>query len=132
MTREEREKALEELGFSADMSHVVWSRIIKDGREQYTTKITLVYKDLRYTTDYFVGSAVNRKEISVLDIVWSLYLDGQAGAQTYQEFYNEFGYDADDHETKRIYKACKNVYKEFWYRVSGDTKRTLEQILEDW
>ena len=132
MTREEREKALEELGFSADMSHTVWNRIIKDGREQYTTKVTLVYKDLRHTTSFFVGSAVNRKEISVLDIVWSLYLDGQAGELTYRGFCNEFGYDADDRETKRIYKACRKVHELFWSKVSDDTKRAVEQIIEDW
>ena len=57
------------------------------------------------TVDFFGGSAVY--DIKAEDVLSSLCLDASAGAQDFDEFCSEFGYDTDSRKAHDTWKACK-------------------------
>jgi len=52
------------------------------------------------------------KPLNIDDILYSLFLDSQAGAESFDDFCDNFGYNNDSIKANDIYKACqKNAKK---------------------
>ena len=52
------------------------------------------------------------KPLNIDDVLYSLILDSQAGAESFDDFCDNFGYDNDSIKANEIYKACqKNAKK---------------------
>lgn len=49
----------------------------------------------------------NPKPLNIDDILYSLILDSQAGAETFDDFCDNFGYDNDSIKASEIYKSCQ-------------------------
>lgn len=47
------------------------------------------------------------KLLNIDDILYSLILDSQAGAESFDDFCDNFGYDNDSMKANEIYKACQ-------------------------
>lgn len=58
--------------------------------------------------DYFDG-VVKLDDLALASAFYSLLTDAEAGRMTYEEFLENFGYDPEDKNTKKIYKAVQKA-----------------------
>lgn len=77
--------------------------------EQTATKWQAVINGQKFT--YWTGSAITT-EPTYDDIMASLLLDQTCANQSYSDLCNEFGYNAEEKSSQRIYQSClKNTEK---------------------
>lgn len=86
-------------------------------------RVTLRYKRRSLTTDFFMGPA-NSSEPDVLSVLECLLSDAQAGAQSFEEFCRELGYDSDSRQAEKTHRACKRMHDKM-QRFLGDEYETF-------
>ena len=71
-------------------------------------RCTLRYQGRRYAFDFWQGAGISGDPTAetCLDCLLS---DAQAGAQTFDEFCSEFGYDPDSRKAEATWKACRRT-----------------------
>jgi hypothetical protein len=93
------------------------------GAHQY--RVTVRYGRRRIAFDWFAGQAItDTPEDRPEDVLDSLLSDAQAGEQEFDEFCQEFGYDADSRKAERTWKACQ--------RSGAKLRRLLGDEFETW
>lgn len=70
--------------------------------------------------------------ISAADVLHSLFLDSQAGSQSFEEWCSDFGYDTDSRKALDTYLKCGEIAKELRRIFSSQVRQELETLLEGW
>ncbi len=70
--------------------------------------VALRLRGRRLTTKFYQGTA-HTKPPTAADVLACLISDASAGAQSFEGFCGEFGYDEDSRKALSVYKACKSM-----------------------
>ncbi len=62
----------------------------------------------------------------------SIYSDSQAFSQTFQEFCDNFGYDIDSLQAKKIFKKCWKIGSAFSRLVPIENRNKLDILFQDY
>ncbi len=71
-------------------------------------KIQLRYGGKSLTTYFSQGSA-HTDAPTVQDVLYSLILDSDSGADTFEDFCANCGYEVDSRKAEKTWKACKSI-----------------------
>lgn len=65
-------------------------------------------------------------------VLHSLFLDASAGAETFEDFCSNFGYDTDSRKALDTYLACQENGVKLRKIFNGDLRHQLEKLLQDY
>lgn len=67
------------------------------------------FNSRHYVNDEYNTRTVYRKVPTVIDILYSLKVDADAGSMSFIDFCDNFGYDSDSIKATDIYRACMDT-----------------------
>lgn len=73
---------------------------------------------------------VQRVQPSLDNVLYSLYMDAQAGAMSFSEFCSDFGYDNDSISALNTYRACEKIAENFLPMIR-DCRKEFEKFAEN-
>ena len=74
----------------------------------YHYKVTLRFRRRTLTTYFSCGPAIDH-EPTAADVLSCLCSDANAGAQDFDGFCSDFGYDTDSRKAEKAWRACQKM-----------------------
>ena len=93
-------------------------------------RVTLRRDRASMTTDYSMGSA-HVGEPELCDVLNCLLSDAEAGAQSFDDFCDEFGYGTDSRKAEKTWRACKVTAVGLARLFSASELSDLRELFED-
>lgn len=93
-------------------------------------RVTFTYDRRRSSFDFWQGGGISRDPESS-DVMACLISDAHAGAQSFEEFCSEFGYDEDSRSAERTWKACQRVADQLERLFGADYRAAMGTDWED-
>ncbi len=95
--------------------------------------VEIVNGDKRMTTPYSGGIlAFVSDQDSACGVLHSLLMDMDAGAESFQDFCDNFGYDNDSIKALNTYHDCQKLGTEFRRVMGRETIAVLREVLADY
>lgn len=94
-------------------------------------RVTLRRNGASLATNYSMGSAYVG-EPDLRDVFYSLLLDAEAGAQSFEDFCSDFAYDTDSRKAEKMWRACKATAVRLARLFSPDELSDLRELFEDY
>jgi hypothetical protein len=94
-------------------------------------KVTLKNNKKQFTLDYYMGLGISHAPYAS-DVLYSLLMDSDAENMTLSDFCNEFGYDENLAESKKIYNLCLKNARGLHKLFTRDEIENLKTLLENY
>jgi len=98
-------------------------------KERFTYKVTLNGQTFDYFHWLAQPGATPSPDLS--DIIECLLSDCNAGAQSFEDFTSELGYDPDSHSARQTHQACRETLCKMVAALGFETLAKLEQAAQD-
>lgn len=104
----------------------------REGRDASAShwRVTLRRDRASLTTDYSMGAA-HVGEPELCDVLNCLMRDAECGAQSFEDFCADLGYDTDSRSAEKTWRACKVTAVGLARLFSDGMLRDLRELFED-
>lgn len=103
--------------------------LLKDWRKDVQVKARTQFAEDRRVA---VMEAVNKTaNVKTADVLYSLLSDMDAGAESFKDFCDNYGYDTDSRKAWKTWEDCKHISQEF-QRVAGSDIKAIREALADY
>jgi len=92
--------------------------VTRDKWQCHEYAITLRVGAQKFETPFYQGLA-HKKEPDLKTVLSSLQLDARSGAEGFDDFCSELGYDPDSRKAEAIWKACRKT-RDAMQKLLGD------------
>lgn len=99
------------------------------GRNASHWRVTLRCNGKRRTIPYSMGAA-HTGAPEICDVLNAVLRDAEAGAESFDDFCRDLGYDVDSRKAHQTWKACKRAAASLDRLLSGDAERIREMFAD--
>jgi hypothetical protein len=82
-------------------------------------RVTFTYEGRKLSTDFWQGSAIT-SDPEANSVMECLVSDATAGAETFEDFCSDFGYDTDSRRAEQTWKACRQMANQLRHLFGAD------------
>jgi len=104
---------------STQGSSVPWDRMDDWQKTANAYRVTLRYSGRRLTIDWWQGNGI-RTEPDAASVISALVSDAHAGADTFEDFCSELGYDTDSRKAERVWRSCQRLNRQLRQLLGAD------------
>lgn len=112
--------------------NIPWSQLDEWQRKSNQYTATIEYEGRSLTTPFFTGSGW-KQEPTWKDVLGSLITDADCyiNSRDYTDFCNEFGYNPEEPQYKKIYQACRKTAAKLKQVFGPDLWEIAETLREE-